>query len=89
MIPPELRAEIRRLHYAEHWPVNTIARALDVHHETVQRAIERFVRTGAQLRPSVLDPYKALIAATLEQYCLDLARTLGEEAQPRISAGAP
>jgi len=27
--------------------------------------------------------------ATLEQYCLDLARTLGEEAQPRISAGAP
>jgi len=56
MIPPELRAEIRRLHYAEHWPVNTIARALAVHHETVQRAIARFVRTGAQLRPSLLDP---------------------------------
>ncbi len=68
MIPPELRAEIRRLHYAEHWPVNTIARALTVHHETVQRAIERFVRPAAQLRPSLLDPYKALIAATLEQY---------------------
>ena len=30
------RAEIRRLFYAEHWPVGTIADALGVHHETVQ-----------------------------------------------------
>jgi transposase len=70
MIPPEQHAEIRRLFYAEHWTVGTIASTLGVHHDTVQQAIDRdrFVRTGAQIRPSLLDPYKAFIAATLEQY---------------------
>jgi hypothetical protein len=70
MIPPELCANIRRLFYAEHWRVGTIATTLGVHHDTVQRAIERdrFVRTGSQIRPSMLDPYKAFITATLEQY---------------------
>ena len=70
MIAPEQRAEIRRLFYAEHWRVGTIASTLGVHHDTVQRAIERdrFVRTGSQIRPSMLDPYKAFITATLEQY---------------------
>ncbi len=70
MIPPEQRAEIRRLFYAEHWRVGTIASHLDVHHATVQQAIERdrFVRPGSPIRPSLLDPYKAFIIATLEQY---------------------
>jgi len=46
MIPRELDAEIRRLFYAEHWRIETIATALGVHHDTVRRAIEadRFVR---------------------------------------------
>jgi transposase len=70
MIPPEMCAEIRRLFFAEHWRVHTIADALGVHHDTVRRAIEldRFIRSGAQIRPSRLDPYKACITATLEQY---------------------
>lgn len=70
MIPPEVDAEIRRLFYAEHWCIHTIAEALGVHHDTVQRVIEqhRFIRPGAQIRPSRLDPYKAFITATLEQY---------------------
>jgi transposase len=70
MIPPELCTKIRRLFYAEHWRVGTIASTLGVHPDTVQRAIERdrFVRTGSQIRPSLLDPYKAFITATLEQY---------------------
>jgi transposase len=70
MITPELHAQLRRLFYAEHWPINTIATTLGVHHETVRRAIEsdRFIRTGAQVRPSLLDPYKAFILATLETY---------------------
>jgi transposase len=70
MIQPELYAQIRRLFYAEHWRLNTIAAQLDVHHDTVRRAIEseRFIRPGAQIRPSALDPYKAFITATLEQY---------------------
>ncbi|MGC3998031.1 MAG: hypothetical protein QM767_11280 [Anaeromyxobacter sp.] len=59
MIPPELRARIRRLFFAEHWKVGTIAAELGVHHETVMRAIEadRFVRPDALVRRSLLDPY--------------------------------
>jgi transposase len=70
MIPPELHAQIRRLFYAEHWRLHTIAAQLGVHHDTVRRAIEseRFIRPGAQIRPSALDPYKAFLRATLEQY---------------------
>jgi len=70
MIAPELHARIRRLFYAEHWRLNTIAAQLGVHHDTVRRAIEseRFIRPGAQIRPSALDPYKAFLLATLEQY---------------------
>jgi transposase len=70
MISPEQHAQIRRLFYAEHWPVHTIAAQLGVHHDTVRRAIEseRFIRPGTQVRPSALDPYKAFITTTLEQY---------------------
>lgn len=32
MISPEQRAEIRRLYYAEHWRVGTIATTLGVHY---------------------------------------------------------
>jgi transposase len=68
MIPPEQRAEIRRLYYAEHWRIGTIATTLGVHHDTVRLALERFIRPGTQVRPSTLDPYKPLLLATLEQY---------------------
>ncbi|MGH7644793.1 MAG: IS21 family transposase, partial [Gemmatimonadales bacterium] len=64
------RAEMRRLFYAEHWPIGTVADALGVHHETVRRALnrDRGIHPGPQIRPSQLDPYKAFITATLEQY---------------------
>jgi transposase len=70
MIALEQHAQIRRLFYAEHWRIDTIATQLGVHHATVRRAVEseRFIRPGAQIRPSALDPYKAFITATLEQY---------------------
>jgi transposase len=70
MIPREVDAEVRRLFFAEHWRIETLATALGVHHDTVQRVIERdrFIRPGAQIRLSRLDPYKAFITATLEQY---------------------
>lgn len=70
MIAPEHHAEIRRLFYAEHWPVGTIASSLGLHHDTVRRAIDtdRFVRIGTQVRPSALDPYKAFITTLLEKY---------------------
>lgn len=70
MIDAELRSKIRRLFFAEHWPVGTIASEVGIHHDTVRRAIgaHRFVRPDALVRPSMLDPYKAFIADTLEQH---------------------
>jgi len=70
LISPELFARIRRLFFAEHWRVGTIASELGVHPDAVKRTIEadRFVRTALQLRPSIVDPYKALIADLLEQH---------------------
>src|SRR2546422_3154651 len=70
MIAPELHAQIRRLFFAEHWRFNTIAAQLGVPHDPVRRLIEseRFIRSGTQIRPSQLDPYKAFILSTLEHY---------------------
>jgi transposase len=70
MIPPETVTEIRRLFFAEHWKIGTIATELGLHHETVQAALEtdRFNRPR-QLRSSpVIDPYREFIQQTLEQY---------------------
>ena len=66
MISAEQRAEIRRLFYAEHWKVGTIASALGVHGDTVRRAIEaeRFTSTLARPRPTKLDPYLPFIHET-------------------------
>src|SRR5512140_1510419 len=90
MIPPELLAQIRRLFFAEHWPVGTIARELGVHHETVRRAIEadRFVRPDALVRPTMLDPYRAFVAETLEQHPALRATRLFEMARDRGYAGS-
>jgi hypothetical protein len=70
MISSELRARIRRLFYAEHWKVGTIATQLSVHRETVMLAIEadRFQTRAGVVYPSQLDPYKAFIVEQLEQY---------------------
>jgi transposase len=69
MIPPETRVQIRRYFYAEHWKIGTIAQALNVHPDTVRRAIEveRF-QHAEPLRPSIVDPYLPLVRETLEQH---------------------
>ena len=69
MITPEIRVQIRRYFYAEHWKIGTIAQALNVHPDTVRRAIEveRF-QHAEPLRPSVVDPYLPFVRETLEQY---------------------
>ena len=57
MIDAELRARIRRLFFAEHWKVGTIAAELSVHHDTVRRAVEteRFNAAQRALRASVTE----------------------------------
>jgi transposase len=70
MIDAELRARIRRLFFAEHWKVGTIAAELSVHHDTVRRAVEteRFNAAQRALRASQLDPYRALLESTLTEH---------------------
>jgi len=69
MIGPEVRVQIRRYFYAEHWKVGTIAQALKLHPDTVRRAIEveRFHR-AEQLRATMLDPYLPFVRQTLEAH---------------------
>jgi len=69
MISPEIRAEIRRYFYAEHWKVGTIASELGVHPDAVRNAIEsqRF-RNSKPLGTSVVDPYLEFLRHTLEQH---------------------
>ena len=38
-IDDELRAQILRYHFVEHWRVGTIASQLGVHHSTVERVL--------------------------------------------------
>ena len=69
MIPPETTAEIRRLHYAEHWKLGTIATGLGVSWDTVRLALssDRFGRPRP-LRPWATDPWVGFIRETLERY---------------------
>jgi transposase len=69
VIPEAQRAEIRRLFYAEHWRIGTIASEMGLHPDTVRAALEtlRF-NSRTLVRPSRLDPYLDFIRTTLEQY---------------------
>jgi hypothetical protein len=69
MIEPEVRARIRRLYYAEHWKVGTIAAELSLHHDTVRAALAQVQVKSldrSTLKPSVLAPYKDFIQHTLQ-----------------------
>lgn len=89
MISDTLRAEIRRLFYAEHWKVGTIADHLGLHHETVRRAIEseRF-SWRSTVRPSTLDPYLEIAVETLRQYPRLTATRLHEMLKARGYPGS-
>jgi transposase len=69
MISPEIRAQIRRYFFAEHWKIGTIARELGVHPDAVRNAIE-VQRLGGSypVRPSLVDAYLAFIRETLDQH---------------------
>jgi transposase len=68
MIPPELVAEIRRLYYAEHWKVGTIAAELRLHYDTVRRALAPQRRRRPSKRKTKTAPYLEFIQQTLEKY---------------------
>lgn len=90
MISVEQRAEIRRLFYAEHWRVGTIASALSVHADTVRRAIEaeRFFANTARPRPTKLDVFLPFIRETLASYPRLCSTRLFEMLRPRGYTGS-
>jgi transposase len=69
MIDSETHARIRRLFYAEHWKIGTIARELGLHPDTVRRAVgtDQFNNSKA-LRKSVVEPYADFIRQVLEKH---------------------
>jgi len=90
-IDPEQRARIRRLFYAEHWKVGTIADELGIHHDTVRRAIEaeRFVAAeGSRVTTSILDPYKPFVGEILAKHPRLRASRLFDMIKSRGYAGS-
>jgi transposase len=69
-VPPEVEAQILRLHHVEKWRRGTIARQLHVHHGTVTRVLAQagLPRIDRPQRPSKVDPYLPLILETLKKY---------------------
>jgi len=70
MISDEVRVKIRRLYFAEHWKINTIATQLGVHHDTVELALgrNRFGNRRFNSGPHKLDSYREFIRATIDDY---------------------
>src|SRR3990172_11259002 len=70
MIAVEQIAEIRRLFFAEHWKIGTIATTLGLHPDTVRDAVEtdRFNRPRLVRASTLTDPFVGFIGQTLEHY---------------------
>jgi transposase len=69
MLDAEAVSEIRRLYYAEHWRVGTIAAQLGVHPEAVKGALNRQLAPPPRKpRPRISDPYLPFLIETLERY---------------------
>ena len=66
----QVEAEVRRLYYAEHWKVGTIASQLAVHGDVVRRVLGLLERGGVspQERPRLVEPYADFIGETLARY---------------------
>ena len=91
-INDELKAQILRYHFVEHWRVGTIASQLGVHHSTVERVlgeagVERQRRRPR--RPSKLDPYMGFITETLERFPTLTAARLFDMVTARGYTGGP
>ena len=67
-VSKDKEAEIRRLHYGDHWKVGTIAKQLGVHPEVVKRVLGLLEpRSHSSLRARLIDPYVDFIQDTLAQ----------------------
>jgi transposase len=90
MIGSEQIAEIRRLFFAEHWKIGTIASTLGIHPDTVRRAVgtDRFNRPRLERASPLTDPYVEFIRQTLETYPRLRASRIFEMIRPRGYKGS-
>ncbi|EQD41764.1 transposase, IS21 family [mine drainage metagenome] len=83
MISRELEAEILRLYHAEHWRIGTLARQLNIHHDTVRRVLTQAGIPAAEQSPrgSMAGPFtqgilnQSLAALAQPQTRLSLAHS--------------
>ncbi len=70
MLDAEALSEIRRLYYAEHWKIGTLAAQLGVHPDAIRRALNRPSGPPPPRTPRlrITDPYLPLLRETLERY---------------------
>lgn len=68
-IDARIEAEIRRLHFAEHFRVGTIVTQLGVHHDVVRRVLGLLEpRRMPSPRPALVVPFASFIDETLRAY---------------------
>jgi transposase len=75
-------AEIRRLHFAEHWKVGTIVTQLGLHHDVVERVFG--LGEGSRLQPAKETGGVVEIPAPLHDYTCFITETLSQ--YPRLRA---
>ena len=90
-INEQLRSNILRYHFVEHWRVGTIATQLGVHHSSVERIISQagMPKIERAKRASIIDPYLPFIHDTLTQYPKLSAARLYQMVQSRGYSGGP
>ncbi len=90
-LPPEIEAQILRLHHAERWPAGTIARQLGVHRQSVARVLAQagLPSLNPHPRPLAIEPFLPFIVQTLTQYPQLCASRLYAMVQARGYPGRP
>ncbi len=69
-LSPKEEAVIRRLFYAEKWPVGTISSQLGIHHDAIERVLKEdgIPKPDRAPRSSMIDKYVPFIKSVLEKY---------------------
>jgi transposase len=92
VVPVEVETEIKRLFFAEHWPVGTVARQLDVHEDVVRRVVGLTGRRRpSKPRAKLVDAYEGFIGfidEVLRQYPTLRATRLHEMVKARGFEGS-
>lgn len=74
---PELVAQIRRLHFYEHYTIHAVSKTVGLHRDTVKRLLYGDDQPESEIqRPKVTDPYLESIKTHLDQYPNIRATTL-------------